>query len=360
LPHCSVAVSLVGNGYDDNRPSNLTQEHNEYMSQMPDVIHVGFSKCASTFLRSFFNEHPQAYLVSDAHFFVPFEHCEFSRGKAHYAGLFAGAKPGQLKVESDEHIVLPLLHPVLRAAATTIESVGQASERVKLTAPDAKIIIIIRNQRDLMLSRYGEYIMGGQDIDFDDFVAEFLRSSRDQVNYYQNYYSQVIETLFKDFSRENVLVLLQEDLFRNESETIRYLCDFVGIDPVASKSDEPEPRIRFWSLDRFRVVARSGKQSKNAGLSLNGIRIMRLWNRLVVKQPEEAYYQKATTRLPFFLYKFGVRVLRVIDYYLPDRLKGNKKALLSADLTEKLRSEFDQDNRRLGDLLGRDLAPLGY
>jgi hypothetical protein len=87
---------------------------------------------------------------------------------------------------------------------------------------------------------------------------------------------------------------------------------------------------------------------------------MRLWNRLLVVEPEEGYYRKARSRLPYVFYKFGVRAIRVIDDYLPDRIKGNKASLLTPQIAERIRSEFDEDNRRLGNLLSKNLAPLGY
>ena len=297
--------------------------------------------------------------MSDAHFFVPFERRNLDRGKEFYEGLFSGASPHQLKVESDEHIVLPLLHPVLRAAATTIESVVEASALVKQTVPDAKIILIIRNQLDLILSRYGEYIMSGRDVEFAEFVEEFLCSSKDQRNYFQNYYTQIIGVFQKDFSPQNVLVLLQEELSRNEPKVIKQICDFLDIHIPKPKSPTNRSLNRYLSLEPFRVVARSGSYSKNAGLSYNGLKAMRLWNRFVV-EPEEAYYRKATAKLPYPLYKFGVRAIRVLDYYMPKRIKGNKKALLTIAISERVRKEFNDDNRQLERLLSRDLGPLGY
>lgn len=336
------------------------QKMAESKNVLPDVVHVGFSKCASTFLRSFFLDHPQTHLVSDAHFFVPFERCHFDRGKQYYAGLFRGASPGQLKVESDEHIVLPLLHPVLRAAATTIESVEEAAERVARTVPDAKIILIVRNQTDLMLSRYGEYIMSGRAIDFGDFVDEFLHCSTDGKNYYQNYYSKIADILYGKFSRENVLILLQEELFRDEARVIRQIGDFLRIHAAPGRKQEKPFLARLFSLEPLRVVARSGSQSKNKGLSHTGLRIMKAWNRVLVAEPEEAYYRKARARIPYFLYKLGVRAIRVMDHYLPKGFKGNKRTLVTEQITKKIRSEFADDNRRLGILLSVDLTPFGY
>jgi hypothetical protein len=87
---------------------------------------------------------------------------------------------------------------------------------------------------------------------------------------------------------------------------------------------------------------------------------MRTWNRMVITEPEEAHYKRAVARIPYFLYKFVLRAIRVVDYYLPKRFKGDKKAMLTAGIVQKIKNEFSEDNKRLAELLKKDLAALGY
>jgi hypothetical protein len=98
-----------------------TASQHPVTSSRPDALHVGFSKCASTFLQNFFQGHPGIFLVNQSHFFAPFETGNYDRGEKGYLDLFSDAQPDQVKLESDEHICLPLFHPVLAAAATTLE-----------------------------------------------------------------------------------------------------------------------------------------------------------------------------------------------------------------------------------------------
>ncbi len=98
--------------------------------------------------------------------------------------IVSGCRLLPSKIVSDEHIVPPLFHPVLRAAATTLESIAEVSRRIRYVQPHAKIIFIVRNQIDLIVSRYSEYILGGRKGDFSFFVTEFLNCSVDDVNYY--------------------------------------------------------------------------------------------------------------------------------------------------------------------------------
>ena len=309
------------------------------MNCLPDVVHVGFSKCASTFLQTFFEAHPDVYLVNQSHFFAPFEISNFEEGKEHYSRLFQHARDGQVRLESDEHIVLPLFHPVLLAAATTLTAVTEVSARIKAIQAHARIIIVIRNQVDLIVSRYSEYVLGGGKENFEFFVNEFLKCSTDGQNYYQNYYSQIIDILHRDFGADNVLVLLQEELAADEKGSIEKLCRFLGT--------------------RLLYPHNKGPVSRRIGLSKMGIGVMRAVNRSIVTR-QEMSRNRAHVRVPYLLYKLIQRSIRTIDYYLPKKIKGDKNTILSQATRLRIRQEFEEDNSRLAALLAKNLSSLGY
>lgn len=309
------------------------------MSSPPDVLHIGFSKCASTFLQHFFQEHGDIFLVNQSHFFAPFEYSHYPSGKDEYCHLFDKASANQLKLESDEHIVLPLFHPVLAAAATTLDSVAEVSSRIRYVQPDARIVIVIRNQVDLIVSRYSEYILGGGKGDFDFFVGEFLSCSIDRVNYYQNYYAAIVEIFRADFGADNVLILLQEDLAASEKSFLELLCGFLGI-PVVHPS-------------------RRSAVAKRVGLSNLGLKVVHFFNRLIVIK-QEMSSRRARVRIPYFFYKVIQRTIRTVDYYLPNQFKGSKNLILTDELVSRIRADFAADNRRLAEMLGRDLERVGY
>jgi hypothetical protein len=253
--------------------------------------------------------------------------------------LFDDAGPGQVKIESDEHIVLPLFHPVLAAAATTLDSVIEVSGKINAIQPNARIIIVIRNQVDLIISRYSEYILGGGKGDFEFFVSEFLSCSTDGVNYYQNYYARILDIFHGDFGKDNVLILLQEELLMDEKRVIQRLCQFLNIREI-------QP-------------TRHGLIAKRVGLSNLGIKIVRRINRAIVIS-QEMSYKKAQVKFPYLMYKVLQRSIRTVDYYLPKRIKGNKNDILTAALTGRIQDQFKEDNACLAALLGRDLSSLGY
>lgn len=309
------------------------------MYSVPDVLHIGFSKCASTYLQTFFRQHPELFLVIKSHFFTPFENCSFESSPDAYYNLFKMARADQICLESDEHILLPLHHPVMESAATTLESISEVSQRIKSVQPKAKIIFVVRNQVDLIVSRYSEYLLAGGKLDFDNFVSEFLACSEDGKNYYQNYYSRILEIFQDDFSPPNVLILLQEELQRDETDTIKQICEFLGI------------TVRQTPGDNLR--------SRRVGLSRRGMKMMRKLNRRVVIRPAKSY-KRAEVRSPYFLYKASQVSMRIADFYLPKSMKGDKKELLSPEVVARIRGEFAQDNAHLAEVLGKDLLLLGY
>ena len=305
----------------------------------PDVLHVGFSKCASTFLQSYFEEHEQVFLVNQSHYFAPFSLSVFPNESEQYLERFSAATDDQVRLESDEHIILPLFHPVLGAAATTMESTREVVRRIQSIQPDARIVIVIRNQVSLIVSRYSEYILCGGTHTFKAFVDEFLCCSIDQQNYFQNYYAQIYQVLCREFSPDNVLLLLQEDLARSEPETIAKLSTFLQVQAI--------------------VPAKKGFIARRIGLSRLGISVMRTINQLLVVRPKQSYHE-AITRGPHFVYKSLQRGLRVIDYILPAWLKGDKNSVIDQASVERIRQEFREDNDELAGILKRDLVELGY
>ncbi|MEM6329802.1 MAG: sulfotransferase [Planctomycetota bacterium] len=306
---------------------------------LPDAIHVGFSKCASTFLQAFFEDHPEVFLVNQSHFFTPFGINGYDKGPAYYAGLFAGAQPGQVKLESDEHIVLPLFHPVLKAAATTLESVRQVAGMIHATQPGARILMMVRNQVGLMASRYSEYLIGGGRHGFMEFVEEFFACSTDGVDYFQNEYSRVYDVFAQTFGAQNVLVLLQEELAADEDATLQSLCGFLGVE--------------------FRRPQQRSVWASRKGLSLRGAGVMRAFNRRVVSEPQQSHL-RAKTWMPYPVYKLIARGIRTADHWAPASLKGDKNALLTPEVRRRIQQRFEADNRRLGELLGKDLSRYRY
>ena len=141
------------------------------------------------------------------------------------------------------------------------------------------------------------------------------------------------------FSSEHVLILLQEDLSRSENQTIEKLCNFLDI--------------------REHQPAKRGLIASRVGLSHLGLKITRVFNKLLVIE-QEMSSKRARARIPYLLYKVLLRIIRIADYYLPIGIKGDKNSILTQAIERRIRKEFENDNAALAKLLDRDLSKLGY
>src|SRR5688572_27408094 len=85
------------------RPMNNLVGSTE-LRRHPEVLHIGFSKCASTYLRALFRSQSRVHMVFKSGFFTPFLAKDMSFEQ--YQSLFRD-EDGIVNVESDEHLTLP-------------------------------------------------------------------------------------------------------------------------------------------------------------------------------------------------------------------------------------------------------------
>ena len=135
--------------------------------EKPDVFHIGYSKAASTWLQEYLRLHDEIFLLFKSNFFLKDVYTENSISD--YQKLFPVSSSYKLTIESDEHIVLPIVEPQLKISATNYDSVKERALKIHKLMPHIKIILIIRNQTDIILSRYIQYIKGGGSISFSKF-----------------------------------------------------------------------------------------------------------------------------------------------------------------------------------------------
>jgi hypothetical protein len=302
----------------------------------PDVLHIGFSKCASTYLRALFRAHPGVHLVFKSGFFVPFLAGRMTF--ADYQALFPGSA-GRVHVESDEHLTLPGFHPELGVRTTNLAEFAQVADKIREYLPTVRIIMVIRNQASLIVSRYSEYLIGGGSLGFPEFTSKLMGNQDAGNAHYQNYYSSIIRILEDRFPKPHVLVLMQETMREDEARTVRLISDFIGL----SETLTPERGLR----------------AERRSLSRGGMALLRWLNRRMVKRPSMAS-APPETHVPIYVYRNVVRLVRALDYLVLGRLSPGPSSLLSEARRNAILRHFHDDNLRLQDYFGRDLGRLGY
>lgn len=306
------------------------------MSLNPQVLHIGFSKCASTYLRAIFRSHPNVNLVFKSGFFTPFLATDmtFAEYQRHFVD-----RPGIVNVESDEHLTLPGVHPTLGVRATNIAQFTGVADRIRDSLPDVRIIMVIRNQASLLVSRYSEYLITGGSLPFERFADELLGSGVDGNLWYQNYYRRIIGILEERLPKDQLLVLMQEAMREDTARTVSTILRFMGLDEVSRLED--------------------GLRAERRSLSLGGMKLLASLNRGMVLRSSVGG-EPPETRVPLGVFRNVVRGVRALDYYALGRFSDKSSAVMNNSLARRILAEFREDNLALQDYFGRKLAPLGY
>lgn len=146
-------------------------------------------------------------------------------------------------------------YEALFAGATDERRIGQsavwylysrtAAEEIREYAPDALIIVMLREPAQMLYSQHSQFLYNGNE-DIGDF-AEALAAEPDRRNgrrippsahfveglFYRATvdYAPQVERYFKAFGRDRVHVILHEDLRRDPATTFGKTLEFLGVDP---------------------------------------------------------------------------------------------------------------------------------
>ncbi len=112
------------------------------------------------------------------------------------------------------------------------------ARRIKAKVPDARILIVLRNQIDWLRSSFLHHIffLPPKSRTFGDF----LNTLEGKSAAFAGLFHQTIAAYYDKFGRENVHVMLLEELSANVAEPLGRLCGFLGVSYVEYHPDEGE------------------------------------------------------------------------------------------------------------------------
>lgn len=196
-----------------------------------DFIGIGASKAATTWIFDCLAEHPQ---VCDTKKYkeLDFFNNYYEKGVSYYQSFFKSCPPGKLKGESTPGY---LFNPKVAA-------------RIKHCFPKVKLIVCLRNPIERAFSQYN----------FDkksDFICaknSFEKALKLKPSLIKQgfYYSQ-LKRYFDLFSKENILVLIYEDIKKDPVRFIQSIYKFLKIDDKyipKSISNPSNKRLEFRSV----------------------------------------------------------------------------------------------------------------
>lgn len=303
----------------------------------PLLLHVGYHKTGTTWL--------QAFLFNDerAGFVQPWERGDIiERLVLENAFRFdANAARAYFQTKIDEARAAARL-PVLSAERLSgnphsggYDGAAIAS-RLHETFPDARVLIVVREQKSMVLSAYRQYVRIGGACSLRRYLNP-PRMGRPRIPLFRfDYleYDLLVGDYQRRFGHENVLTLAFETLRDDPDAFAASIARFAGA----------------------REPAAAPRERKNVGMSGVTLAIKRRLNRVFVRDAVNpaAWFDRPALNM-------GVeRACDSLDRFVPGALKRATDARLKRIVEETVGARYAQSNTRLAELAGIDLNGLGW
>lgn len=284
------------------------------LGRLPTFLIIGAQKCGTSTLAGWLRGHPEVYFAEpkEMHFFSLEDH--WARGVDWYREQFAGAG-------DETHVAEGTVHYL---------NFPTALDRIAEVLPAAKIIVCVRNPVERAYSSYRHlyFRLATEHRTFEQAIEDELRDARDlpgpgpcdygDLGYLnQGHYAEQIDRVLERFPREQLHVVLLDDLEAAPREAFQAACRFLAIDADFTPS--------------------GGWPVENAHRVLRPIWLWRFMRR-----------HRIFDRLPQPLAKFIA--LRLF------RREATALDPLRPELRRRLGEHFAASNARLAAWLGRDLS----
>ncbi|CAN5567020.1 hypothetical protein BH23CHL7_BH23CHL7_11950 [soil metagenome] len=304
----------------------------------PDVFVIGAAKSGTTSVYEWLKAHPDVYMSpsKEPRYFAP--------------DLYAG-HPHDFQHGVDEERYLDLF-----AGATREKRLGEASPRYIYSTdaprlihefqPQARIIALVRNPVEMIYSLHNQRVSEGIE-DITDFEAALaaeedrragrrgvppLVSPRLALYRDQARFAEQLGRWLAAFSREQVHIILFDDLANEPAETYRDLLEFLDVDPAFKPASFAAQNLSWTPRSKRLRALTQARPAK--------------W--LAYQAMPRLMGQRASRRL--------TRAFR----YSPIYRRPKPRSPLSPELRRQLEDELAPDVARLGEIVGRDLRKLWF
>ena len=293
-------------------------------SPRPNFFIAGSFKCGTTALFDYLRQHPAIFMPfhKEPLFFGDDLTRRYGRmSEAQYLALFREARHGQRIGEASSWYLYS----------------ESAAREIAGFAPDAQIIVMLRNPVDVMYAQHSQLIFNVEE-DLTDFAAALEAEPdrrrgqrmpsgplRPETLYYRHSvrYAEQLRRYHDVFGRDRVHVIVYEE-FRDQTAAVyRRVLEFLGVDPSFEASftiRNPNKRVRFPALQRLIY--------QPPGLLLRAVPLLR--------------------RFPL--------VHRLRGAALRANSIPTHRPVMDPELRERLLQEMEPEITELGNLIGRDLS----
>ncbi len=299
----------------------------------PPLIHIGYHKTASTWLQKYLFENPETLfkraLRKEIRKWIVLPHAltfDPEKVKSHYLSTFDDTNC--IPVISSERLSG---NPYYGGYDTK-----EIADKLYQSFPEAKILIIIREQKSAISSSYLQYVKSGGTCSIEDFLEP--RNYEPPITPWFSFehfdYIHLAKYYIKLYGQENVLILPYE-MFREKPQ------DFCNRIIQFSNAKQPSG-LPF-------------KRLSNKRLSALGAIPTRIANQLFVK----SRFNPAAIDLKGFQHYITKAFVR-LDQLIPKTLRSRFDNGLDAKVQEKIKGLYSKGNKELVDIIGIDLAAYGY
>ena len=246
-PPISTACKLqfFGCGPGENKVNGADMKPSRGVRALPDFLIIGAQKSATTSLLSYIGCHSGVRLgrKKTAHFFD----LNFHKGVEWYAAHFPRTRPWSISQffsgERSERNWLT------GESCPSYMFLPDVPLRVRQFLPDVKLIVILRNPVDRLISQYQHErrkMRAGED--FEEFIAPSLavdwppkgdiETLRQRCAVPRGFYADQLRHWQTYFPAQRFLVLSFDELVKNSAATLNRVFEFLGLEPEVIDTSE--------------------------------------------------------------------------------------------------------------------------
>ncbi len=220
----------------------------------------------------------------------------------------------------------------------------QVAGRLRELFPEAKILMVVREQRSMILSTYTQYVRAGGTRSLRRYMRPPERGSRRMPQFDFRFfdYAPLVEHYMGLFGRERVKVLPYEWMAR---EPARFLSEILRF----AELDTPE------RLERVKTLP-FGKRV-NRAYGPFSLWAKRLYNRFFL---DNTLHPGAPLHLPEGIERRAVRLFQAVDAFLPASFARRARRKRAALIEKTVADRYAKGNARLCEITGLDLKKIGY
>lgn len=203
----------------------------------PNLIVIGAMKSGTTSLHYYLSLHPEIFMskTKELDFFVA--EGNWDKGLGWYESHLADAGANNAKKVYGESSTNYTKYPSVQGVPARMHSI----------IPDAKLIYIIRNPVERIISHYlHNYIKGVENRPISEVLLNF------EKNHYvddSRYYFQ-LEQYLKHYSKDNILIIISEELKNNRKDTLEKVFRFLDVDD------------KFFTLDFTKEILKTAERRR--------------------------------------------------------------------------------------------------